>query len=80
MRPYIFEIMNQLIPQLKDDPRLGDLHSAFGYELVERCQELWDQHRAPESSRGDLPGSMEGLLDLLNRLATPTRSSIERLS
>lgn len=80
MRPYLFEIMNQVIPKLKDDARLIDLHRAFGYELVEQCQVLWDQHLSPDAAGSNLPESMERLLDLLNRLVIAARSSIERLS
>ena len=80
MRPYLFEVMNQVSPKLRDDPRLSDLQASYGHELMTQCQVLWDQHLAPDALGVDLPQSMERLLDLLNRLAIAARSSIERLS
>lgn len=80
MRPYLFEIMNQLVPKLREDVRLADLHTDYGESLVEHCQVLSDPFLSPDVPGVDLPASMEKVLDLLNHLAIATRSSIERLS
>ncbi|MEM7350210.1 MAG: hypothetical protein AAF657_05350, partial [Acidobacteriota bacterium] len=80
MRPYLFEIMNQLVPKLREDVRLADLHTDYGENLIEHCQLLSDPFLSTNVPGVDLPASMEKVLDLLNHLAIATRSSIERLS
>ncbi len=80
MRPYLYEVMNQLIPQLRDDVRLGDVFTDFGTRLFGHCQVLCDPNLSSESGVADVPAVMEQVVDLLNRLAIATRSSVERLS
>ncbi len=80
MRPYLYEVMNQLIPQLRDEPRLGKVYAEYGASLFEHCGVLCDPRLAPDSGTVDVPAAMEQVLDLLNRLAISARSSVERLS
>ncbi len=80
MRPYLYEVMNQLVPQLRDDSRLGDMYLSYGSGLFEHCRVLCDPRLSPESRTVDVPETMERVLDLLNRLAIAARSSVERLS
>ena len=80
MRPYLYEVMNLLIPQLRDDTRLGDTYPEYGTTLFGHCQVLCDPTLSPESGLAEVPAVMEQVLDLLNRLAISARSSVERLS
>ncbi len=80
MRPYLYEVMNQLIPQLRDEPRLGETYADYGTSLFEHCGVLCDPQLSPRAGRVDVPAVMEQVLDLLNRLAISVRSSIEKLS
>ncbi len=80
MRPYLYDVMNQLIPQLRDEPRLGETYADYGASLFEHCGVLCDPQLSPESVTVDVPAVMEQVLDLLNRLAISARSSVEKLS
>ncbi len=80
MRPYLYEVMNLLIPQLRDDTRLGDVYADYGASLFGHCQVLCDPTLSPESGLAEVPAVMEQVIDLLNRLAIAARSSVERLS
>ena len=80
MRPYLYDVMNQLLPQLRDDVRLGDTYADLGTALFGHCKLLCDPNLTPESGLEEVPQAMEQVLDLLNRLAISTRSSVERLS
>ncbi len=79
MRPYLYEVMNQLIPQLRDDVRLSEVFTDYGTRLFGHCQVLCDPNLSPESGAVDVPAVMEQVIDLLNRLDIATRSSVERL-
>jgi hypothetical protein len=80
MRPYLYDVMNQLIPLLRDDSRLGDVFADHGASLFGHCQVLCDPNLSPESGLADVPAVMEQVLDLLNRLVITARSSVERSS
>ncbi len=80
MRPYLYEVMNQLIPQLRDDSRLGEIYADYGTRLFGHCQVLCDPTLTPETGLGEVPAVMEQVIDLLNRLAIAARSSVEKLS
>ncbi|MCP3957180.1 MAG: hypothetical protein GY719_04950 [bacterium] len=80
MRPYLHDLMNSLIPKMHEDGELGDLYNNYGEKLLEQCQVLCDPSLHVGSWGADVPGAMEKVLDLLNRLAIVTRGSIESLS
>ena len=80
MRPYLYDVMNELIPQLRDDARLGEAFADHGASLFGHCQILCDPNLSPDSGLADVPAVMEQVLDLLNRLAITARSSVERAS
>ena len=80
MRPYLQDLMTTLIPSMRDDAHLVDLFTNYGVSLSEQCQVLSDPNMSPDSPGADVPGTMDKVLDLLNRLGMAIRGSIEALT
>ena len=68
MHPYLFDIMNSLIPQLHDLDHLSDISANHAANLFEYCTFLCDRNLTPEQIRGDVPRTMDRVLRLLDGL------------
>lgn len=70
MQPYLYELMNHLIPKLRD-PKLGPLGEKFSEpasELFDLCQELCRPSPSAERMKNEIPERMEKLDNLLESL------------
>ena len=79
MHPYLYDVMNRLIPQLHqlaDVPEISPDHSS---NLIEYCTFLCNKDLGPQHLREAVPNTMEHLLRLLDGLNAITDSLIRDL-
>ncbi len=68
MHPYLFDIMNTLIPQLHDLDHQADISASHAAHLFEYCTFLCDRNLTREQMQADVPRTMDRVLRLLDGL------------
>ncbi|MCG8460778.1 MAG: hypothetical protein MI919_31220, partial [Holophagales bacterium] len=79
MQPYLFDMMNELLPRLEHGP-LAPRFGKLGGELVRDCQLLCRPQLGPELLRGPVPEAMQRITNLLQELRTRVAEAMEELS
>jgi hypothetical protein len=79
MHPYLFDIMNTLIPQLHDLDHLSEISATHAARLFEYCTFLCDRHLTPDQIRREVPKTMERVLRLLDGLHGTASKLVEDL-
>ncbi|MEM9594931.1 MAG: hypothetical protein AAGD06_11730 [Acidobacteriota bacterium] len=79
MQPYLFDLMNELIPKLHQDLGDPELFGAYASQLFENCQALCRPNPTPQQILSVMPGAMQQVLDVLNGLSSAVQTSIDRL-
>lgn len=80
MHPFLFDVMNMLIPQLNDMNHLNDFSAGPAASLFEYCTFLCDRHLSADQVKNDVPITMERVLRLLDGLHGAARQLSEDLS
>ena len=78
--PYLFDIMNTLIPRLHGLDDMSDLSSRFAGHLFEYCTFLCDRNITPDQIERDVPRTMDRVLQLLDGLQGTTSKLVGELS
>jgi hypothetical protein len=79
MHPYLFDLMNKLVPQLNGLPGIDELSEEQGPRLIELCTFLCRKEFSPEQLKGVVPETMQRLIRLLDALASAISSLIRDL-
>ena len=79
MHPYLFDLMNKLVPKLNGLPDMEELSDAQGPKLIEICTFLCRKQFTPDQLKGVVPETMQRLIRLLNGLSSIISSSIQDL-
>lgn len=67
MQPYLYDLMNLLIPKL-NDPKLGGRYSDQASSLFDLSQRLCRPNPSPDEMKNEVPESMQRLENLLETL------------
>lgn len=79
MHPYLYGLMNELIPRLNEIQHLGSQLSSHSANLIQLCQTLCQPNPSQEQLHGLFPSSMQRLLNLIDGLSSAALASIEKL-
>lgn len=79
MHPYLYGLMNELIPRLNEIQHLGSQLSSHSANLIQLCQTLCLPNPSQEQLHGPFPASMQRLLNLIDGLSSAALASIEKL-
>lgn len=79
MQPYLYDMMNMLIPQLNDLDHLSDISSDHAAKLFEYCTFLCDRQLSADQIRDEVPVTMNRLLRLLDGLQSMTSQILREL-
>jgi hypothetical protein len=79
MHPYLFDLMNMLIPQLHNLPGIEEVSADHSSHLIEFCTFLCKKELSPAQLRSVVPGAMQRLIRLLDGLSSTTSSLILEL-
>ena len=79
MHPYLYDVMNMLIPQLHQLSDVPEISPDHGSNLIEFCTFLCRNDLGPQQLKGEVPTAMERLLRLLDGLESTTQSLIREL-
>lgn len=79
MHPYLYGLMNELIPRLNEIQHLGSQLSNHSSNLIQLCQTLCLPSPTPDQLQNVFPGSMQRLLNLIDGLSSAALASIEKL-
>ncbi|MDA8017621.1 MAG: hypothetical protein MPN21_09245 [Thermoanaerobaculia bacterium] len=78
MQPYLYDLMNLLIPKL-NDPKLGGRYTDRASTLFDLSQRLCRPNPSPEEMRSEVPESMQKLETLLETLRGTVDSELASL-
>lgn len=79
MHPYLYGLMNELIPRLNEIQHLGSQLSSHSANLIQLCQTLCLPNPSQDQLHGLFPTSMQRLLNLIDGLSSAALASIEKL-
>ncbi len=79
MHPYLYGLMNELIPRLNEIQHLGSQLSGHSANLIQLSQSLCLPNPTHEQLQNLFPTSMQRLLNLIDGLSSAAQASIERL-
>lgn len=79
MHPYLYGLMNELIPRLNEIQHLGSQLSSHSSNLIQLCQTLCLPNPTQDQLQGTFPASMQRLLNLIDGLSSAALASIEKL-
>jgi hypothetical protein len=79
MHPYLYGLMNELIPRLNEIQHLGSQLSSHSSNLIQLCQTLCLPNPTQEQLQSTFPGSMQRLLNLIDGLSSAALASIEKM-
>lgn len=79
MQPYLYDMMNMLIPQLNELDHVRDISSDHAAKLFDYCTFLCDRQLTQEQIRGEVPVTMKRLLRLLDGLQAMTTQVLRDL-
>ncbi|MEM9556775.1 MAG: hypothetical protein AAGC60_21120 [Acidobacteriota bacterium] len=78
-QPYLFEVMNELVPLLERQGVADDVFHRYGAELMRHCKDLCRPETDPRRDQLDLPQVMQKVLNLLDGLNVAAGAAIEQL-
>lgn len=78
MQPYLYDLMNLLIPKL-NDPKLGGRYAEQASRLFDLCQALCNPNPSPEQMKVQIPEGMGKLEHLLETLRTTVDGELAAL-
>ncbi len=79
MQPYLYDMMNMLIPQLNELERISDISPEHATKLFDYCTFLCDRHLTQDQIRGEVPVTMKRLLRLLDGLQSLTAQILREM-
>jgi hypothetical protein len=78
MHPFLFSMMNNLIPRLNDSNSFGTQLTGHATSLIQYCQVLCQPNPPAEHLREVFPGTMQKVLNLIDGLSAAAAASIEK--
>jgi hypothetical protein len=78
MHPYLYGLMNELIPRLNDSSHFGNQLGGHAASLIQLCQALCQPLPAADQLQ-NFPQIMQRLLNLIDGLSSAAAASIEKL-
>lgn len=79
VHPYLYDILNMLIPQLNDMDDVPEIDSDPSSHLFEDCTYLCDRNLSPDQIKGQVPATMERINRLLEGLQATSGSLLQNL-
>lgn len=80
MHPYLYDLMNLLIPHLHNLPELDEMPSDLGARLIEHCTFLCNKDLSADQLRQQVPDTMGRLIRLLDALNATSGTLIRQFS
>ncbi len=80
MHPYLYDLMNLLIPHLHNLPEIDEVPSDLGAQLIEHCTFLCNKDLGPEQLRKQVPDTMARLMRMLDALSATSGNLIRQLA
>jgi hypothetical protein len=79
VHPYLYDILNMLIPQLNDMDDVPEIGSDQSSHLFEDCTYLCDRNLSPDQIKGQVPATMERINRLLEGLEATSGALLQDL-
>ena len=79
MHPYLYDLMNMLIPRLNDLDYLSDISSEHAAKLFDYCTFLCDRQLSQDQIRTEVPATMNRVLRLLDGLHARTTQLLRQM-
>jgi hypothetical protein len=74
--PFLYSVLNELVPDLESATELGLVPSAARDRLLETCTALTDRELTPEQMDREVPANFTRLQRLLEGLAATTAAQL----
>lgn len=80
MHPYLYDVLNMLVPQLHNLPATPEIPQERATELIETCTFLCNKKMNPLQVKNDVLPTLERFLGMLETLSRDTKKLADRLS
>ncbi|MEO1368113.1 MAG: hypothetical protein AAFX50_13145 [Acidobacteriota bacterium] len=79
MQPYLFDLMNELLPKLHEGPLEADF-GEYANRLIQDCQLLCQLNFSGDELKTHVAPAMQSIVDLLDELRRLVSSRLDELS
>lgn len=80
MHPYLYDVLNMLVPQLHNLNETPEIPPQRATDLIEICTFLCNKNMSPMQVRDEVLPTLGKLLDMLQSLSSDTKKLVDRLA